>query len=87
MTDDHSTVVDVLPGGHSCGWVVISLEGRRTDKEIFNCNRGLIPDCWRSYRERKFTLVLGTESFWKQYDLRFLGISGKCNRLTKYVGC
>jgi len=56
----------------------------------FNSNSGWIPDCWVSYKKRFFSnieLSFMNKSCLETGDLWVLGISEKCNRLTKYVGC
>ena len=50
----------------------------------FNCNRELILNCWHSYKKQCltiFSLIFGTKRL-KTGDLRIVGISRKCNRLT-----
>jgi len=53
----------------------------------YNCNRELVPDCWRSYRESTFGGILGTKRCLEADDLKVIVISDKCCRLAKYVGC
>ena len=47
----------------------------------FTCNRELILNCWRSYRESTLRLVLGTKSCLEMDDLRVLEIAKKCNKI------
>ena len=54
----------------------------------FNCNRELIPDCWRTYRENTFAnteISLGTKRCLETDDLRVPEISEKCSTLIEFV--